>query len=786
MAEMKTLKLPGKDEPYEIVDEKARQGQTAVTPQMFGAVGDGVTDDSAAFQAAVDSGRDVSVPAGRYRVGGVNITGSVTITGVGDVRLMVPDTIELSSASHWTEQTTVLILRGAENVKLENLCFDGNQAYIQSRYGYGPLARYDAYGVRVRDQSKNVTIRRCRFENLKDAGVQITARCSFVTVENCRFFSEGWPGTFNRGIQILQSEEAHDAYHTLRGNRIENAGEHGIVVYYNNDHCVIDGNYITGAGLLHENPDGSANYTSGCCIKASGAAWLTIVNNYCADAIDACIGLYGTRAGFLEENVVANNVCVGSSREAYKGSGIACESGSVTVSGNVIRDVHVKQYSQSSAMVINTADAIVSGNRVENCDVGVRSAGAPIIGNVIRASSPIIMPACVDTTVANNTLTGDGTQDAISLYAPENVVVNGNVISNVRYGIMGRTKAENVNIYGNVFEGVSRTVNWYGFTPCNTKVDFELQYTADLDQIQKAVQNGTAQASYPVGTQFLVPYTCEGKTYTFIWNVADYQNVTLEDGSVVPGMVLQAHYASIEMPVFDAAENEVATEEVFTQGYYYYLADSSAASGYALQTAVVYGDPIPTDKVYYHSGVRDNSGRIVATGCGSWARSSVRQWLNSAKGRGNWWSPQHLGDQPAADAELYDGFMAGFRRDFLSILKPVKVSTYDWTEAGNKDTYDTFFLPSLEQIYAEPVSQGEGEAFALWKQRLGTDAPSAYGSTHEGYIALALEDGHTARTWKLRTHGSNRYTTYVAHHTGRWTTVLPNAGHYVLPVCVVC
>ena len=194
MAEMKTLKLPGKAEPYEIVDEKARQGQTAVTPQMFGAVGDGVTDDSAAFQAAVDSGRAVSVPAGHYRVGGVTVTGPLTMSGVGEVRLTVPDDIALDNASYWTERTTVLILRGADTVKLENLCFDGNQAYFQSRYGYGPLARYDAYGVRVRDQSKNVTIRRCRFENLKDAGVQITARCSFVTVENCRFFSEGWPG----------------------------------------------------------------------------------------------------------------------------------------------------------------------------------------------------------------------------------------------------------------------------------------------------------------------------------------------------------------------------------------------------------------------------------------------------------------------------------------------------------------------------------------------------------------------------------------------------------------
>ena len=164
----------------------------------------------------------------------------------------------------------------------------------------------------------------------------------------------------------------------------------------------------------------------------------------------------------------------------------------------------------------------------------------------------------------------------------------------------------------------------------------------------------------------------------------------------------------------------------------------------------------------------------------------VRQWLNSDKGRGQWWKAQHLGDQPAADAANYDGFMAGFQREFLSILKPVKVSTYDWTEAGVKDTWDTFFLPSLEQIYAQPVSDGEGEAFALWKQRLGTDEPTAYGTTHEGYIARALEDGTTARTWKLRTHGGNRYTTYVTHHTGRWTTVLPNVGHYVLPVCVVC
>lgn len=39
-----------------------------VTPEMFGAKGDGVTDDSSALQAAIDSGEPVYLPAGTYNV----------------------------------------------------------------------------------------------------------------------------------------------------------------------------------------------------------------------------------------------------------------------------------------------------------------------------------------------------------------------------------------------------------------------------------------------------------------------------------------------------------------------------------------------------------------------------------------------------------------------------------------------------------------------------------------------------------------------------------------------
>lgn len=45
-----------------------------VTPQMYGAMGDGSTDDTQALQTAFDSGFDVFIPTGTYKTSGVNIT----------------------------------------------------------------------------------------------------------------------------------------------------------------------------------------------------------------------------------------------------------------------------------------------------------------------------------------------------------------------------------------------------------------------------------------------------------------------------------------------------------------------------------------------------------------------------------------------------------------------------------------------------------------------------------------------------------------------------------------
>lgn len=320
--------------------------------------------------------------------------------------------------------------------------------------------------------------------------------------------------------------------------------------------------------------------------------------------------------------------------------------------------------------------------------------------------------------------------------------------------------------------------------------------------IHNIVREGLAAEIFHVGDQLIVPWkdVAADKTYEVPLDIVHFGNVTLKNGSVVPAMFLQWHYCTPFGVQFDHQENEQASESSFLSDYYYYEAytDGEGKTCYKLLVAgtdYAVGESIPSSKVYYHSSIKDSTGYIVNYGYNRWSHSALRQFLNSAKGVNEWWTAQHLGDVAPEQLATKAGFMSGFDEDFLSCLKPIKVTTalntVTDTEIGTtEDTFDTFFLPSLEQIYAKPQLAGvEGEPFEYWRLAVGKTEPNGWYDTNinPAYITYALDAKTSAQYVRLRSaYRYDSYYTWIQTSTGGVSYYVAYNAHRFAPVCAIC
>ena len=317
--------------------------------------------------------------------------------------------------------------------------------------------------------------------------------------------------------------------------------------------------------------------------------------------------------------------------------------------------------------------------------------------------------------------------------------------------------------------------------------------TTSMKEIQRIVRVGLAQEIFNIGDQIVVPWTnvATGTKYDVPMDVVHFGEVERQDGETVPGMYLQWHYLVPVEICFDAAEAELATESVFDGNLFYY---TKSGSNYALET-VTAGQSIPSDTEYYHNAVKVDTGEILRYGYNRWAHSSIRQWLNSDAGVGQWWTAQHVGDTAPAELGQTAGFLSGFDEDFLSVLTPIKVTTAtnpvsepDKT-IGSEVTYDKFFLPSLEQMFVDPGSiKGEGEYWEYWKQAIGQSQRAKNNNVaYEGYITRDLEEPHSEKSTFLRTARTNssRFMWYITP-AGAMNGINANAKRNCAPACVIC
>ena len=143
----------------------------------------------------------------------------------------------------------------------------------------------------------------------------------------------------------------------------------------------------------------------------------------------------------------------------------------------------------------------------------------------------------------------------------------------------------------------------------------------------------------------------------------------------------------------------------------------------------------------------------MAYGWNRWKTSALRQWLNSSKPKGQWWTPQDQWDICPDQLASKDGFLCGMPEEMLNCLKKVKVVTYANTvnDEGAEDiTYDYVTLPSLSQMFIKPQTSGEGDVHTYWKRRSGRTTPCEWHTNYPNMVEYSIADKTSPQNVRLR------------------------------------
>ena len=373
-----------------------------------------------------------------------------------------------------------------------------------------------------------------------------------------------------------------------------------------------------------------------------------------------------------------------------------------------------------------------------------------------------------------------------------------------------------------------------------------IEVATDLKEIQRIVQSGNAAKVFNIGDQIIVPWTdrATGTVYQVPHDVVHFQNVTLQDGETVPAMILQWHYCTPFGVQFDAREAFFYCNTALAAGTYYVTVTGSswgqvAAGTYQFTTTkeVPAGGVLVFNQDIYSSGIAGgtinsystraatealetgiavtagnsgtslgsfvaagspsdhlNSFQCAAYGYNRWAKSAMRQWLNSNAGVGSWWSPSHDYDRPPTELATKHGFKSGYESDFLDIVKPILVTTAlntindDSLETDHlEDTYDTFFLPALNNMHINPQLAGEGDVYDYWKRVSQSANALSQGGTYPQIRTYAIENHNSAQNVRLRSaHRGNAHNAWHVHSSGGVSYGDATSSYRCAPVCAVC
>lgn len=342
----------------------------------------------------------------------------------------------------------------------------------------------------------------------------------------------------------------------------------------------------------------------------------------------------------------------------------------------------------------------------------------------------------------------------------------------------------------------------------------------DWQKVRTLIANGVGESAFAIGTQLIEKWTdtADSKEYDMPWQVNHFEDITLEDGEVVPGMWLQSHYTLPFGIQFSHQRAFLACPDGLSAGTYNF--DFAKSWGNNVKPAINYQftltkpvekggrlagcygapDQAPSNwKVYSYgkdgitlnetvnvtvgSGGTNlgtiqhdsrsgnlNSVQEMAYGWNRWKTSALRQYLNSNKPKGQWWTPQDQWDICPDQLAGKDGFLRGMPEEMLNCLKKVKVVTYANTvndECAEDITYDYVTLPSLSQMFIKPQTSGEGDVHTYWKRRSGRTTPCEWYTNYPNMVEYSVANKTSPQNVRLRSaHQGYACSTWFVYTSG--------------------
>lgn len=361
----------------------------------------------------------------------------------------------------------------------------------------------------------------------------------------------------------------------------------------------------------------------------------------------------------------------------------------------------------------------------------------------------------------------------------------------------------------------------------------------DWQKVRTLISNGVGESAFAIGTQLIEKWTdtADSKEYDMPWQVNHFEDITLEDGEVVPGMWLQSHYTLPFGIQFSHQRAFLACPDGLSAGTYNF--DFAKAWGSNVKPGINYQftltkpvekggrlagcyeapDQTPSNWKVYSYGANGitlnetvnvtvgsggtnlgtiqhdsrsgnlNSVQEMAYGWNRWKTSALRQWLNSSKPKGQWWTPQDQWDICPDQLASKDGFLCGMPEEMLNCLKKVKVVTYANTvnDEGAEDiTYDYVTLPSLSQMFIKPQTSGEGDVHTYWKRRSGRTTPCEWWTYYPNMIEYSIDNKTSPQYVRLRSayRGNACYTWFVSASGYVYSNYASSALTFAPLVCI--